>query len=307
MIDANLPIFLSVADYGSLSAAGYSLHKSPQTIFRQISAFENKLGIKLFERSHAGVKLTMAGRSLYKDAKFLQSFTKEALKRAKKIEKNAENLIRVAFSPLAPVKFIGQVWPVASKRYPYLRVELVPFVNEKVIEWDILSHLGDEGIADIMLTTYDDAFLARGNCNALKLRELPLCICMSINHRLAQKESLTIEDIRTGREALLLMRDSFLQGYDNIRNVLLKDNNIRKEYFDTLSMDILNRCENSDSLLLATEAWTFSHPLIKAVPLEVNETIPFGVIHSKQPSSKVKKILRIIEFVNLEQKDLELW
>lgn len=98
MIDSNLPIFISVADLGSFSRAGCQLKKSPQTIFRQISSFENKIGIKLFDRSPAGMKLTQAGRSFYKDARFLQSFAKEAVKRAKKIEKNSENLIRVAFS-----------------------------------------------------------------------------------------------------------------------------------------------------------------------------------------------------------------
>lgn len=98
MIDSNLPIFISVADLGSFSRAGCQLKKSPQTIFRQISSFENKIGIKLFDRSPAGMKLTQAGRSFYKDARFLQSFAKEAVKRAKKIEKNSESCL-FAFNP----------------------------------------------------------------------------------------------------------------------------------------------------------------------------------------------------------------
>ena len=61
MIDSNLPIFISVADLGSFSRAGCQLKKSPQTIFRQISSFENKIGIKLFDRSPAGMKLTKPG------------------------------------------------------------------------------------------------------------------------------------------------------------------------------------------------------------------------------------------------------
>lgn len=43
------------------------------------------------------------------------------------------------------------------------------------------------------------------------------------------------------------------------------------------------------------------------IPLEVNETIPFGVIHSKHPTEQVRKILKIIEFVNLEQQNFKLW
>lgn len=266
MIDSNLPIFISVADLGSFSRAGCQLKKSPQTIFRQISSFENKIGIKLFDRSPAGMKLTQAGRSFYKDARFLQSFAKEAVKRAKKIEKNSENLIRVAFSPLTPVAFLKQVWPVVMKQYPNLRVELVPFENEKVVEADIISHLGNEGLVDIMLTTYDENFLIEKKCTALKLTDLSLSIAMSLNHRLANKDKLTIEDIRSGRESLLLMSRDLVKGYNSVREIFLKDNLVRKEYFDSLNMEILNRCASSGSLLLATNAWTtpirFSSPYL---------------------------------------------
>ena len=72
-------------------------------------------------------------------------------------------------------------------------------------------------------------------------------------------------------------------------------------------MEILNRCASSGSLLVATNAGTCAHPRLKSVPLEVDETIPFGVIYSRHPTEQVKKILKIIEFVNLEQKHFELW
>lgn len=58
---------------------------------------------------------------------------------------------------------------------------------------------------------------------------------------------------------------------------------------------------------IATESWIFSHPLIKAVPLDINATLPFGAIHSKKPSEPVKKFLRIVDFVNLEYKNFQLW
>lgn len=91
------------------------------------------------------MRLTPAGISVYKDAKFLLSFSKESIKRAKEIEKNEGNLVRVALSPLTPTKFLGQVWPIASKQYPDLRIQLVPFENEKNIVWNMLSHLGSDG------------------------------------------------------------------------------------------------------------------------------------------------------------------
>ena len=312
MLDSNLPVFISVAESGSFSQAALRLGKSPQAVFKQITTYEEKLGVKLFDRSSTGMRLTPAGISVYKDAKFLLSFSKESIKRAKEIEKNEGNLVRVALSPLTPTKFLGQVWPIASKQYPDLRIQLVPFENEKNIVWNMLSHLGSDGQVDIVVATYDEDFLERRNCTALKLRDLQLSICMSSTHKLAQKEKISIEDLveatrrREGGGKLLLRSDDWMRGYDNVKEIFTHDERIEKEFYDFLTMDILNRCGNSNYFLLATESWIFSHPLIKAVPLDINATLPFGAIHSKKPSEPVKKFLRIVDFVNLEYKNFQL-
>ena len=95
--------------------------------------------------------------------------------------------------------------------------------------------------------------------------------------------------------------------YANVKDLFTHDERIEKEIYDFLTIDILNLCGNSNYFLLATESWIFSHPLIKAVPLDINETLPFGVIHSKKPSEQVRKFLRIVDFVNLEYKNFQLW
>ena len=59
----------------------------------------------------------------------------------------------------------------------------------------MLSHLGSDGQVDIVVATYDEDFLERRNCTALKLRDLQLSICMSSTHKLAQKEKISIEDL----------------------------------------------------------------------------------------------------------------
>lgn len=78
-------------------------------------------------------------------------------------------------------------------------------------------------------------------------------------------------------------------------------------YYESLTMDVLNLCENSQNLLLGTNAWVFSHPLLKTIPLETDLTLPFGVIHSRKPSAQVNKFLKIVDFVNVEYKNFELW
>lgn len=53
--------FVEVAKYGSIRRASEHLHISPSAVDRQILKMEERLGIKLFERSPQGLKLTAAG------------------------------------------------------------------------------------------------------------------------------------------------------------------------------------------------------------------------------------------------------
>ena len=203
------------------------------------------------------------------------------------------------------------------------RKAVQPFENEKR-KIDIFKNYEANGVEKIQRkleifstliskksTTYDEDFLERRNCTALKLRDLQLSICMSSTHKLAQKEKISIEDLveatRRRGGGLLLRSDDWMRGYDNVKEIFTHDERIEKEFYDFLTMDILNRCGNSNYFLLATESWIFSHPLIKAVPLDINATLPFGAIHSKKPSEPVKKFLRIVDFVNLEYKNFQLW
>ena len=56
-------------------------------------------------------------------------------------------------------------------------------------------------------------------------------------------------------------------------------------------MEVFNRCENSNDVLLAIKNWESVHPLMKIIPVEWNYSIPFGLLYSTEPSKKVKKLL----------------
>ena len=84
MLDSNLPVFISVAESGSFSQAALRLGKSPQAVFKQITTYEEKLGVKLFDRSPTGMRLTPAGISVYKTLNSFYPFLKNQLKEQKK-------------------------------------------------------------------------------------------------------------------------------------------------------------------------------------------------------------------------------
>ena len=60
----HLAIFTTVAATGSLTASARKLHVSQPALSRELKAFEQRLGVTLFERHAKGMRLTQAGEVL---------------------------------------------------------------------------------------------------------------------------------------------------------------------------------------------------------------------------------------------------
>jgi transcriptional regulator len=69
MYNPQLETFLRVADAGSFNKAAEESYITPTAVIKQINLLEESLGVKLFDRSHRGLCLTKAGRSMYQDSK----------------------------------------------------------------------------------------------------------------------------------------------------------------------------------------------------------------------------------------------
>lgn len=73
MYNPHLETFIHVADAGSFNKAAEELFITPPAVIKQITSLETNLDIKLFIRSPRGLTLTEAGRSIYRDAKYISS------------------------------------------------------------------------------------------------------------------------------------------------------------------------------------------------------------------------------------------
>ena len=80
-------------------------------VIKQINLLEESLGVKLFDRTHRGLTLTKAGRSLVSGRKIHHSIL-PGFGGAR--EKNAmledTNVIRVGSSPMTPAQILMQLW-----------------------------------------------------------------------------------------------------------------------------------------------------------------------------------------------------
>ena len=70
MYNPQLDTFICVVEAGSFSKAAEELYISAPAVIKQINSLENSLNLQLFERTHRGLIITEAGKSLYQDASF---------------------------------------------------------------------------------------------------------------------------------------------------------------------------------------------------------------------------------------------
>ena len=95
MYNPQLETFLRVADAGSFNKAAEESYITPTAVIKQINLLEESLGVKLFDRSHRGLQLTKAGRSMYQDAKYIIQYCRDSVTRAKNAMQEDENIIRI--------------------------------------------------------------------------------------------------------------------------------------------------------------------------------------------------------------------
>jgi DNA-binding transcriptional LysR family regulator len=126
MYNSQLDTFIQVADSGSFSKAAEELHISPTAVIKQINLLESYLDLRLIIRTHRGITLTEAGKSLYKDAKYIIQYSKKSLVRARNATQSSKNIIRIGTSLMTPTQFLMELWPKIHQHCPDLKFQLVP-------------------------------------------------------------------------------------------------------------------------------------------------------------------------------------
>jgi DNA-binding transcriptional LysR family regulator len=117
-----LTVFVSIYDAGSLVAAARRLRRSPPAVTRALGALEDRIGLRLFDRTTRRLAPTEAGRSLAERARALLMDYEAALLGA------SQAPVRGVLRITAPVQFGRRhVAPIVSaflNDYPDVRIEL---------------------------------------------------------------------------------------------------------------------------------------------------------------------------------------
>ena len=294
MYNTQLETFIVVADLGSFNKAAEALYISAPAVTKQINLLEGSLGLQLFVRTHRGLALTEAGKSLYKDSKYIIQYCKESVERAKRAMQEKDQVIRIGTSPMTPAQPLMAVWNQVQEKVPGLKLQLIPFMNSQENAREILKNLGTN--IDVVAGIFDDTMLKLRQCAGLELSKQPICCAVANGHRLAKKERLTFQDLYG--ENFLMMHRGWSNYVDELRDDIWKNHpQIHVVDFEIYSIGIFTRCVNSNEVLMVVENWKGVHPLLKVIPVDWNYAIPFGILYSTEPSELVKKFLKALKRV----------
>lgn len=160
---SQLEIFVKIAETHSFSAAAQHLRLSRSMVSRQISALENELGVRLFNRTTRSLTLTEAGQGYFEQIGPVLARIEEANLSVSHLQATPRGRLRVN----APVSFgtlhLAPALPDFLDKYPDIEINLT--LNDRIID------LADEG-ADLAIRIgrlIDSSLVARRLCTSRRV------------------------------------------------------------------------------------------------------------------------------------------
>jgi DNA-binding transcriptional LysR family regulator len=184
--------FTVVAEHRHFGRAAAALHVAQPSLSRQIARLEALIGARLLDRTTQGTKLTEAGEVFLPQAKSLLRSAAQAAARARAAAEPSR--ITVGYLPgiivTSAVRELARQYPDADARAVYL--------DYREVRDALLDHRVDVAVARLPFPT--------DRLHVTILYDERRVVIVPLDHRLAGKESVTLDDIAD--EPLPRMRDT---------------------------------------------------------------------------------------------------
>ena len=271
MFNHLLTVFICAADCGSFNKAAEKLYLSAPSVMKQVNALEKQLDLKLFHRTNQGLHLTPAGQVIYRHAKYLFSYSRNAIAEARAAASLSEKTFCIGSSLLNPCKPFMDLWYKVNTSFPGYRLHIVPFEDNHQGILTEISSLGKK--FDFLIGVCDSALWL---------------------DRLASKKRLHIEDLYG--ETLMMVKQGDSDTVDAIRAEILKHPQIHiadaPQFYD---IEVFNQCEQSQNLMVTIECWKDVHPALVTLPVDWDHPIPYGILYAKEPDADVTSFIETVK------------
>lgn len=198
-----LRIFHAVADAGSLTHAGDTLHLSQSAVSRQIRSLEESLNTTLFRRHARGLLLTEQGELLFEATRTMTKRLEATAARIRDSEDEVFGELRVTTTTGFGTLWLAPRLPRLFDRYPNLKIDLM--LEERILdlpmrEADVAIRLKEPSQADLirrrLMEVHIRLYASRGY---IERHGMPAAIPDLAAHRLIS-QSPTSPQVRAGAD-----------------------------------------------------------------------------------------------------------
>lgn len=292
LFDEYLKTFICAAECGSFSKTAELLYLSPNAVKKRINQLEESTGLLLFERTLKGIKLTEAGKSFYSDSKtFVQNFN-NSVERAKKIQESDAEILKIGIMDTFADEFMTAQWFQVHEETKNIKTGMVFFGTSNDSMSTMLKSIGND--INLAVDICDEKLAKKFGIKAIKISEARICCAVPVNHRLANKEEISPDDLCGEKIAVLKSGRSEL--WDNMINSI-KEDFYGIEFFEIekYSLKAFNRCENENRIIFMTQNSGRVYPFCKTIPINKIYKIPFGIYYPEKPSEKTISFIETIK------------
>ncbi len=140
----DLHVFVAVAESGSFSAAARSLRLSPSTVSKLIARIENRVGVRIFDRSLKAAILTREGEVYLESVRRAIDAIDELQSLGESLAKVPHGTLRIHAGPSFTRSQLAPLLPEFTEQYPDVRIEfrLGPHFVGLADDMDIAIHFG---------------------------------------------------------------------------------------------------------------------------------------------------------------------
>ncbi len=296
MYNHQLDTFLKVAKAGSFTKAAESAYISSAAVIQQINLLESVCGVKLFIRTHRGVRLTDEGHILYETAPEIIRLCNETMVKLRESADKKAKTIRIGTSLLFKCRLLPELCTEVSKRHPELHFE-IPSISGQLTRNNDFSALGKE--YDVFEGMYC-TIAWRGLCSFLELTRTPVCCAVSNTHQLADRKTLSLHDLNG--QTVVMPKAGVSKELDEFRTELLQVSDVDIIDSPYYGLDTFTLCEMMPYVLITQPVYKDIHTGLNTIPLETNYTIPYGLVYASKPSESVQLFIDTVREILLENK-----
>jgi DNA-binding transcriptional LysR family regulator len=178
---------LVVAKHLSIRAAARALGIRQSAVSRHVRALEDELGVSLFERHHAGVRITNAGARFLQHARDALAQLDQASKIAAAAGRGATGQLRIGILSSMGAGFLRELMQTFSERHPDVAMQ-------------IMEGASTEQIALVRKRRLDVAFVADASeaidCDVTPLWNERLFVVLPRSHPLCDRKEVEWQALR---------------------------------------------------------------------------------------------------------------